>query len=360
MLSDADYMARARHLAERGRGRTSPNPMVGAVVVSREGVIVGQGYHEQAGQPHAEVRALDAAAARARGATLYCTLEPCSHAGRTGPCVERIVAAGIARVVASVQDPNPIVSGRGFQYLRATGVQVDIGVGAEQAFHLNRPYFTFVRERRPFVIMKAALSLDRRVAAAPGARTSITSDAALRHVHQVRAEIDAIGIGSNTLLIDDPQLTVRGVYRPRPLTRVIFDRRLRTRPAARVFSTLQQGPVIIMTSAGAVRESPARARALIDVGARIEALDGSDLASALTHLGTAHVTSLLLEGGPTLHASAWDAGLVDCVQLYVAPITLGKEGVPWLAGDPLAGLVDTRELSFGSDVFTEGYVHRTY
>ena len=360
MLSDADYMARALQLAARGRGRTSPNPMVGAVLVSPEGVIVGQGYHERAGQPHAEVHALEAAAGGARGATLYCTLEPCSHTGRTGPCVERIVSAGIARVVASVQDPHPIVSGRGFTYLRAHGIQVDIGVGAEQAFQLNRPYFTFVREGRPFVIMKAALSLDRRVAATPGARTAITSDAALRHVHQVRAEIDAIGVGSNTLLIDDPQLTARGVSRSRPLIRVIFDRRLRTRPAARVFSTLQQGPVIIMTTARAVREGPDRAGALTDVGARVEALENAELASTLARLGMAEVTSLLLEGGPTLHAAAWDAGLVDCVHVYVAPLTLGKHGVPWLGGDALTGLIDTRVQSFGADVFTEGYVHRTY
>lgn len=360
MLSDADYMARALQLAERGRGQTSPNPMVGAVVVSRQGAIVGQGYHEQAGRPHAEVCALDAAAERARGATLYCTLEPCSHVGRTGPCVERIVSAGVARVVASVQDPNPIVSGRGFEYLRTRGVQVDVGVGADQAVRLNRSFFTFIRERRPFVIMKAAVSLDRRVAATPGMRTSLTSSAALRHVHEVRAEIDAIGVGSNTLLVDDPQLTSRGVYRSRPLTRVIFDRRLRTPPDARVFSTPEQGPVIIMTMGGALADSPDRAAALARAGAKLEALDRADLAAALMRLAALEVTSLVLEGGPTIHAAAWNAGLVDCVHLYVAPMTLGPSGVPWLSTDPLAGLVETRVRSFGSDVFTEGYVHRTY
>ena len=359
-LSDAEYMARALQLAERGRGRTSPNPMVGAVVVSRAGAIVGQGFHEQAGRPHAEVLALDAAAERARGATLYCTLEPCSHVGRTGPCVERIVAAGIARVVASGQDPNPIVSGRGFAYLRAYGVQVDVGVGADQAARLNRPFLTFMRERRPFVIMKAAVSLDRRVAARSGIRTSITSDAALRHAHNVRAEIDAIGVGSNTLLVDDPELTARGVERSRPLTRVIFDRRLRTPSGARVFSTLEQGPVIIMTTARVLTDWPDRAAALARAGARLEALDQPDFAAALTRLAGSEVTSLILEGGPTIHAAAWNAGVVDCVHLYVAPINLGREGVPWLSTDPLAGLVDTRVQSFGSDVFTEGYVHRTY
>lgn len=360
MLSDADYITRALQLAERGRGRTSPNPMVGAVVVSREGVIVGQGYHEHAGQPHAEVHALDAAAERACGATLYCTLEPCSHAGRTGPCVERIVSAGVVRVVASVQDPNPIVSGRGFEYLRAHGVQVDVGVGAEQAVRLNRSFIIFIRERRPFVIMKAAVSLDRRVAAAPGTRTSISSEAALRHVHQVRAEIDALGVGSNTILIDDPQLTARGVSRSRPLTRVIFDRRLRTPARARVFSTLEQGPVIIVTAGMALVDWPQRAGALTQAGATLRAVDPPDFASALTELAASQVTSLILEGGPTLHTAAWNAGLVDCVHLYVAPITLGKDGVPWLPTDPLTELVDPRVQYFGPDMFTEGYVHRTY
>ena len=360
MLSDADYVARALQLAERGRGRTSPNPMVGAVVVSADGVIVGQGYHEQAGQPHAEVHALNAAEERARGATLYCTLEPCSHIGRTGPCVERISAAGVARVVASVQDPNPSVSGRGFEYLRAHGIRVEVGVGRAQAVRLNRPFFTFVHERRPFVIMKAALSQDRRVAAAPGARTAITSAAAIRHAHQVRAEVDAVGIGSTTLLVDDPQLTVRSVYRARPLIRVVFDRRLRITPSARVLSTRQQGPVIIMTTPEALAASPERVRALRDMGARLEPVEGNDLGGALRRLGSEGVISLVLEGGPTLHAAAWTAGLVDCVHQYVAPVTLGKDGVPWLPIDVMADLVETRVETLGSDVFTEGYVHRAY
>jgi len=358
--SDADYMTRALQLAERGRGRTSPNPLVGAVVVSPAGVIVGQGYHEQAGEPHAEVHALDAAGARARGATLYCTLEPCCHVGRTGPCVERIVSAGVARVVASVQDPNPVVSGRGFEYLRAHGVQVDVGEGADRAIHLNRPFFTLAREGRPFVIMKAAVSLDGRVAAAPAARTPLTSAVALRHAHEVRAEVDAVGVGSTTVLVDDPYLTVRGVYRSRPLTRVVFDRRLRTPPSAQVLSTLRHGPVIIMTTPAALKASPDRARALTNAGATVEAVNPADLASALGRLGALQITSLVLEGGPTLHAAAWEAGLVDGVHLYVAPITLGKQGVPWLAADALSTLVDTRMQQLGPDTFTEGYVYRAY
>ena len=360
MLTDIDFMARALQLAERGRGRTSPNPLVGAVVVSPEGVVVGQGYHERAGEAHAEVNAIEAAGAATRGATLYCTLEPCSHVGRTGPCTQRIVTAGIVRVVASVQDPNPLVRGRGFEYLRAHGVRVEIGMGAEQATHLNRPFFTFVCHQRPFVIMKAAISQDGRVAAAPGERTRLSSEESLRQAHVVRAEVDAIGVGSSTLLVDNPELTVRGVHRERPLTRVIFDRRLRTAPSARVFSTLPQGPVIILTSARAVADAQEHVRALTDVGATVTGLESSDVAAALRHLGSHRVMSLVLEGGPTLQSAAWQAGSVDCVHLYTAPISLGPTGVKWLPKEILSTLIDTREERLGPDTFWEGYVHRTY
>ena len=174
-MVDADYMDRALFLAERGRGRTSPNPMVGAVVVSPDGVVVGQGFHERAGEPHAEVHALAGAGARARGATLYCTLEPCCHVGRTPPCVGRIVEAGVARVVAAIEDPNPFVQGRGFAYLRAHAVDVQVGLAVDAAVRLNRPFFTLMRQKRPFVVLKVATSLDGRIAEGPGLRTELTS-----------------------------------------------------------------------------------------------------------------------------------------------------------------------------------------
>src|SRR5687767_7457423 len=205
-------MARALALAERGRGRTSPNPMVGAVVVDDEGVVVGRGAHEYAGGPHAEIRALDDAGERARGATLYCTLEPCCHTGRTGPCAPEIVDAAIARVVVATEDPNPLVSGGGIAHLRAHGVEVVVGVGRAEAERLNRYFFTGITERRPFVIMKAAVSLDGRIAAGKGVRTPLTCAAANRHIHRRRAEVDAIAVGSETVLVDDPLLTVRGTY----------------------------------------------------------------------------------------------------------------------------------------------------
>ena len=351
-------MDRAIQLAERGRGRTSPNPLVGAVVVSSDGVVVGQGYHHRVGEAHAEAIALDEAGARAKGATLYCTLEPCCHRGRTGPCVERIVASGISRVVAAVEDPNPLVNGKGFEHLRAHGIAVDVGVASHEARRLNQPFFTVMRERRPFVVLKAAMSVDGYIAEAPGKRTMLTSAEADRHAHLFRAEVDAIAVGSETLLVDDPLLTARGAYRERPLTRVIFDRRLRTPAHAAVLSTLAAGPVIIMTSPAAASSAeliqPLEAR-----GAQIEAVEGPSLRAAFERLADLGIESLLLEGGSDVHAAAWDEDLVDVVSIYVCPKVIGKGGVPFLSGrrfEPKM-LVDRREERLGPDTLIEGYVH---
>jgi diaminohydroxyphosphoribosylaminopyrimidine deaminase/5-amino-6-(5-phosphoribosylamino)uracil reductase len=359
VLSDIEYMNRALDLAERGRGTTSPNPMVGAVVVREDGTIVGQGYHERAGEPHAEIHALDEAADLARGATLYCTLEPCSHVGRTGPCVERVAAAGIARVVAATGDPDPRVSGRGFDVLRGKGIDVSVGAGRERALRLNRAYFTFKTKHRPFVIMKAATSIDNRIAARVGERTRISSDASVRHSQAVRAEIDAIAVGSGTVLTDDPLLTAREIHRRRPLVRVLFDRRLRISPEARVFSTLDAGPVIIVTTPESIDANKTRAADLERAGAQFEPITDGALAEAFSRLGAMQVVSLVLEGGVELQAAAWKAGLVDAVHLYVAPMTLGEDAVSWLDTDTvsIASLVDRRVMPLGADVFMEGYVH---
>lgn len=360
MLSDLDYIHRALDLAERGRGATSPNPMVGAVVVRADGTIVGQGYHERAGGPHAEVRALDEAGDRARGGSLYCTLEPCCHVGRTGPCVERVVSSGIARVIAATIDADPRVSGRGFEFLRRQGVDVTVGPGRDRALRLNRAYFTFKTLRRPFVIMKAATSLDNRVAGRPGERTFLTSEASQRHAHAVRAEVDAIAVGSETLLVDDPLLTARYVHRSRPLTRVVFDRSLRIAPSARVFSTLDAGPVIIVTTRGTMALRAAQARDLVNAGATLLPIPNGDLREAFSRLAEREVTSVVLEGGVTLHRAAWSAGLVDAVHVYVAPMNLGDDGVSWLdaATVSVASLADHQVTPLGPDVFMEGYVHR--
>lgn len=358
-MLDRDYMDRALQLAERGRGRTSPNPLVGAVVVSSEGVVVGQGFHRRVGEAHAETNALDDAGDRARGATLYCTLEPCCHLGRTGPCVARIVDAGVARVVAAVEDPNPLMQGKGFAHLRAHGVAVDVGVGEDAALRLNQPYFTFMRERRPFVVLKAAISRDGYIAEAPEVRTMLTSAKADRHAHLFRAEVDAIGIGSETLVVDDPLLTPRGAFRERPLTRVIFDRRLRTPAHAAMLSTLSTGPVIIMTSAESARREDLR-RPLEAAGAQIEVTEGTTFRAALERLAVRGIELLLLEGGAEVHAAAWDEDLVDLVSIYVCPQTIGPGGVPFLGGRPFdtKRLFERHEEQLGPDTLIEGYVHR--
>jgi diaminohydroxyphosphoribosylaminopyrimidine deaminase/5-amino-6-(5-phosphoribosylamino)uracil reductase len=368
VIDDAAHMARALLLAERGRGRTSPNPMVGALVVDADGVIVGRGSHERAGGPHAEVHALDAAGDRARGATLYCTLEPCAHAGRTGPCAARVVDAGIRRAVIAVEDPNPRVRGRGLDFLRGHGVDVQVGLLAEEAARLNREFFTYIQRGRPFVTLKAALSLDGMVAARRGARTPLTGPDANALVHQERAEVDAIGIGSETLLVDDPLLTARGVYRDRPLVRVVFDRRLRTPPTARLFSTLAEGPVIVVSVASARSREQVRADALAAAGAELEFVEASDdnvavastgfLRAALARLAARDVMSMVVEGGPVLHEAFWRADLVDRVELFVSPLAVGSDGVAWssLPDGSIASLAELTARPVGDDVRIEGFV----
>lgn len=358
-LDDLRYMQRALGHARVGLGRTTPNPLVGACVVSRDGVVVGQGAHERAGGPHAEVHALEEAGDAARGGTLYCTLEPCSHTGRTGPCAVRIIEAGIARVVAAMGDPFPLVNGRGFAMLREHGVIVDVGLGQTAAEKLNQPFLTAVRLGRPFVILKVAASSDGCIASVPGARTPITSQAAQRHAQYVRAEVDAIGIGSETVLVDDPLLTAREVYRERPLVRVVFDRRLRTPPRARLFSTLDAGPVVVVTTADAA--TSAAVAALESAGARVLVLDETGLVPAFRALVALQVQSIVLEGGAMLHGAAWDEGLVDYVQMYVAPLALGAGGVPMRPGrDALADLAERQITVLGPDTLVEGYVHRPH
>src|SRR6185436_8904168 len=361
MLDDAHYMGLALALAERGRGTTSPNPLVGAVVVDGEGVVVGRGAHRVAGGPHAEVIALDDAGARARGATLYCTLEPCCHTGRTGPCAPKVVAAGIARAVIATGDPNPLVNGRGLGHLRDAGLQVIVGVRAAEAERQNRPFATMMRRRRPFVTIKVALSLDGRIAAAPGVRTALTGRAANRLIHRERAEIDAIAVGSSTVLADDPRLTARGMFRVRPLVRAVFDRRLRTPPSAALFSTLAHGPVIMICGPEVRERAPGAVGVLEEAGARVESVQGEPwLRSALEFLTIIGVSSLVVEGGAALHQAFWEADLVDRVELYVTPRVLGPPGPGWLAGPVVSSgrLAEVQSRFVGDDVQIEGYVHR--
>ncbi len=369
MRSDDFFMARALAVAERGRGRTSPNPLVGAVVVDGEGVVVGSGSHEVLGGPHAEVHALQAAGLRARGATLYCTLEPCSHAGRTGPCAPQVADAGIRRVVVAIEDPNPLVSGRGTAILRQCGIEVTSGIRIEDARALNRPFFSVMLRRRPFVTMKVALSADGRISGGPGLRTHLTGPSADRLIHRERAEMDAIAVGSGTVVSDDPLLTARGAFRHRPLTRLVFDTRLRTPTTAKLFSTLGAGPVIIMSTPAAAAAAPDRLAALVARGAEMVLVDAgpqaqpagreSRLRAALEQLAARGLSSITVEGGAMLHRSLWDAGLVDRVQIFRTPHELGERGLEWLPSVASgAGLCGVSTTVVGADTLIQGYVHR--
>ena len=356
---DELFMDRAMFLAERCRGRTTPNPVVGAVVVTSSGTVVGQGAHLRAGGAHAEIIALDAAGPRARGATLYCTLEPCSHHGRTGPCVERVVAAGIARVVVAARDPNPRVNGSGVAFLRSHGIDVTESVRAADAARQNAAFFCWVREGRPFVTLKTATSADGFVSR-QGGPARLTGPIADRYFHRQRAGIDAIAVGSGTVLADDPLLTARVAYRERPLVRVLFDWRMRLPATARVFGTLSAGPVIMVVSEDSVAAQPDAVRRLQARGAEIEAVPRHDLHAALSRLADRGVTWLLLEGGPTLQDAFMGAALVDRVQWIVAPVMLGSGVAAARAvADAAESRPDLQRTALGGDTLIEFDVHGT-
>jgi diaminohydroxyphosphoribosylaminopyrimidine deaminase/5-amino-6-(5-phosphoribosylamino)uracil reductase len=311
----AAWMARAIFVAERGRGRTTPNPLVGAVVISPDGIVLGQGAHLMAGGPHAEVHALAAAGAAARGATLYCTLEPCCHTGRTGPCTDAVIAAGIIRVVTAIEDPNPRVAGGGHARLREAGIEVITGVGADTARQQNAPFLTWVTQHRPWTVLKTAASADGFVAL-----TRLTGPDTDRWMHRQRAWIDAIVVGADTVLADDPLLTPRGALRPLPLTRVIVDWRGRVPAGARVYSTGSAGPVIMV---GLASVPPQHREALHARGVETEVFADRSLAAVAERLAQRGVQSLLVEGGPALQQAWTEAGIVDAVQYVETPVELG-------------------------------------
>jgi diaminohydroxyphosphoribosylaminopyrimidine deaminase / 5-amino-6-(5-phosphoribosylamino)uracil reductase len=331
---DARFMRRALELAERGRGLTSPNPMVGAVIVSDE-QIVGEGYHERAGGPHAEVVALAAAGERSRGATLYVTLEPCSYHGRTPACAPAVVAAGIRRVVAALVDPNPRVSGRGLAILKSAGVDVAGAVLTDHAERQNRAFVMAMRLGRPHVTLKAAMTLDGRIADRLGESKWITGEPARAAAHRLRSECDAILVGVGTVLRDDPALTVRRERPwPREPYRVVLDTGVRTPVTARLIgaATPSRALVIAGEDAPASRTAALRAAGATVVPVRCS---GSrvDLNAALAALADREVRAVLVEGGGALHGAFVDAGLVDRVAVFVAPRLLGgMDATPSIGG----------------------------
>jgi diaminohydroxyphosphoribosylaminopyrimidine deaminase / 5-amino-6-(5-phosphoribosylamino)uracil reductase len=350
---DAGWMARAVALAEGGRGAASPNPMVGAVLVL-DGRVVGEGFHRAAGEPHAEAQALLAAGPLAAGATCYVTLEPCAHLGRTPPCADALLQAGVARVVAALEDPDPRVDGAGLARLRAAGVAVTVGVGAGAAAEQNAAYLTHRRLGRPRVTLKAAASLDGKVAAPDGSSQWITGPAARADAHRLRAEADAVAVGAGTALADDPRLTARlPDFAGRQPLRVLVDAAGRVGAAGHLFDGA--APTLVATTAAAPAAAvDAWRRAGAEVLVCAEALRGDggrgvDLAELAAALGRRGVLELLVEGGPRLHASFWAAGLADRLVWYLAPLVIGGDGAPGLLrGDGAATLAEARNLNIAS------------
>jgi len=380
--TDERFLHRALDLARQGIALASPNPRVGAVIANEQGEVMGQGFHTYDGLKHAEVLAIEQAGEKARGSTLYINLEPCSHQGRTGPCADAVIAAGVRRVVACMQDPNPQVSGQGFCRLRDAGIEVLTGILEDEARALNEPFAKYIRTRTPLITLKAAMTLDGKIAPPPsqspnptalgaGGTTSgwITSEPARAHVQELRHQHDAILVGIGTIVADDPLLTDRTTKpRRRRLLRVIVDSKLRLPMSSRVVQTAQEDVVVLCSFAEEKRK-----KELQDHGIRVEQIpsvtvDGRpDMAGIARRLGEMEITSLLIEGGSMINWMALASGLVDKVFLYYAPkILAGAGSVPFATGEGFPRMSEAAYVKsirlhrFGEDFAVEGYLKDPY
>ena len=374
---DIPFMERALALARKGAGLASPNPMVGAVIV-RDGELVGEGFHQYQWRDHAEIIALKTAGEKARGATLYVSLEPCCHTGRTGPCTDAILAAGIRRVVAAVQDPNPAVAGQGFEQLRAAGVEADDGVLEEDAQRLNEPFACWIRTKQPMVTLKSALTLDGQLALPQAGKRSgkqagnrqsstwITSEESRAEVHRMRHSSDALLTGIGTVLADDPLLTDRsGLDRRRRMLRVVLDSKLRLPLGSRLVETADDD-LLVFTLAP---RGSARVKRLEQAGVEVLTLRAPakwagriPLRNVLQELGRRDILSVLLEAGSELNGAALAAGIVHKLVLFYAPKLAGETGVPFARAKKLAlpPLAKVRLRQFGPDFAIEGYLRDVY
>jgi diaminohydroxyphosphoribosylaminopyrimidine deaminase / 5-amino-6-(5-phosphoribosylamino)uracil reductase len=380
---DEHFMRRALELARQGTALASPNPCVGAVVLDAHGHVVGEGFHTYDGLKHAEALALEAAGDKARGGALYLNLEPCCHQGRTAPCVDAVLNAGIKRVVIAMRDPNPLVCGRSAEKLRAAGVEVVEGAFESEARKLNEAFAKYIRTKLPLVTLKAGMTLDGKIAPPPGESASpsalgvggasggwITSVEARAHVQELRHASDAILVGVGTIVADDPLLTDRtGLPRRRPLLRVILDSRLRLPPESRVVRTARQDVIVFCSFAEEKKKQQLEERGIGVVQVPLgPAGDGRpDLAKVLEHLGGMEITSLIIEGGALVNWAALVAGVVDKVFLYYAPkILAGSGSVPFAGGrgfrrmSEAAYVKDITLHRFGEDFAVEGYINDPY
>lgn len=358
---DEQYMQIALDLARKGAGHTSPNPMVGAVLV-KHGRVVGCGHHERAGEPHAEINAIRSAADDVSGSTLYVTLEPCSHHGRTPPCTDAIIEAGISRVVAAMEDPNPLVSGRGFRQLKAHGIEVSTGVLSAEAARLNEVFIKYITTHTPFVVLKAGLSLDGKISTRLGESKWITGKESRYQARKLRGLYDAVLVGVNTVIADDPLLTPRIPGKRNPL-RVILDSRARTPRTAQLLR--QPGNSLIAVTADAARDKIAE---IEDAGAQVLVLskgpggEGIDLRELMVELGRRKVTSVLVEGGSRVHGSMIAGRLVGKVVWFLAPLIIGgNEALGVIGGSGPGHLSDALRLKdltvtrYGRDICVEAY-----
>lgn len=380
--TDERFLRRALDLARRGIGRASPNPYVGALIVDSAGEVVGSGFHTYEGVKHAEVLAIEQAGGKARGSALYINLEPCSHQGRTPPCADAVIASGIRRVVASMADPNPLVSGQGFQRLRAAGIELATGILESEARELNEAFAKYIRHRTPLITLKAAMTLDGKIAPPPGEGQPppahgaggnsggwITSEPARAHVHELRHQNDAIMVGVGTVIADDPLLTDRsGQLRRRPILRVIVDSLLRLPLESRVVKSAQDDVLVLCSFA-----EQSKKQRLLDHGIRVEQVPYAstngrpDMRGVAQRLGELEVTSMIIEGGAMVNEAALSSGIVDKVFLYYAPkILAGTGAVPFASGPGFQRMSDAayvrslRLHRFGEDFAVEGYLKDPY
>ena len=360
---DASHMARAVELAARGEGLVEPNPMVGCVIV-RDGEVVGEGFHQRFGGVHAEVEALRVAGPRAKGATVYATLEPCAHHGKTPPCAEALIAAGVARVVVAQQDPFPQVAGQGIAALKKAGIAVETGLLAREAAQLNAPYLKLLGTGRPWVIAKWAMTLDGKLSTVRGDSRWISGPAARTIVHEIRGRVDAVVIGRGTAATDDPLLTARPAG-PRLASRIVLDKQATLSPESKLATTAQQVPVIVACGT----HTSNNRKELADCGCEILVCEGANrherLAWLLGELGRRRMTNILVEGGGHVLGSFLDAGLIDEVHVFIAPKLVGGAAAP----SPIAGqgielmgraleLMSPQIEIIGDDVYVHGRVKR--
>lgn len=359
------FMRQTFRLAKKACGRTSPNPMVGAILV-KDGEIVGKGYHKKAGEPHAEINAIKAAGDLSKGADLYINLEPCSHYGRTPPCADAVIKAGINKAFIAIKDPNPEVAGSGITRLREAGITVETGILEKEALKLNETFIKHVTTGMPFVTLKAASSLDGRIATRTGDSKWITGEASRRHVHAMRDQADAIMVGIGTVEIDNPSLSTRLPNKKgRNPIRVIVDEELRISPSAKVIDSEVKNSLVIATTEKA---SAKKIEKLKKLGASIlifKSVNGVvPLKPLMKKLGDAGINSLIIEGGSEVHASALNEGIVDKLAIFYAPkIIGGTDSIPVVGGEGAKNLADAIEIDtlttkkFGNDILIQGYIN---